>query len=201
GITVDEVDHPGGKTGFEEQLDQALPDGRGVLRRLEDAGIALQQARPEHPQRHGKGEVPRRDDGTYAPRFAADEGVLLGDLRGDDVAGRHAAGAEDVLHHVQALDDLGAALGNDLAALTRHQPGEVVGFLLDDLGEVVEQFGTVDAAAASPGGIGGAGGGDGLLGVSGGAPREEAKDLVEAGGIAALEVRTGRGLPVSGDEV
>src|SRR5262249_23238933 len=100
GITVDEVDYPGGKARFEEQFDQALADGGGIFGRLEDAGVALQQAGPEHPQRHGEGEVPGRDDGTDAPRFAANESVFLGDLRGDDVAGRHAAGAEDVLHHV-----------------------------------------------------------------------------------------------------
>ena len=40
-----------------------------------------------------------------------------GDLRGQHVADRHAAGAEDVLDHVQAFDDLGPALGDDLAAL------------------------------------------------------------------------------------
>src|SRR3954447_12972730 len=59
----------------------------------------------------------------------------------------------------------------------------------------------MDAAAAAPAGIGGAGGGDGLLGVGGGSLGEEAKDLVGASGIAALEVRTGGGMPVSGDKV
>ena len=78
---------------------------------------------------------------------------------------RHAAGAEDVLDHVQAFDDLGPALGDDLAALAGHQPGEVVGLALDELGEVVEQLGAVDAAGAPPGRVGGAGRGDGLVGV------------------------------------
>src|SRR5262249_10959353 len=89
----------------------------------------------------------------------------------------------------------------DLAALARHQAGEVVGLLLDDLGEVVEQLGAVDPAGAAPAGVGGAGGGDGLLGVGGSAPGKEAEDLVGAGGVTALEVRAGGSLPAPGDEV
>ena len=139
------------EAGLLEQLDEPLADGRRVLRRLEDDRVAFEQARPEHPQRHGEGEVPRRDDRDDAPRLAAHEGVLLGDLRGQHVADRHPAGAEDVLDHVQAFDDLGPALGDDLAALAGHQLGEVVGLALDELGEVVEQLGAVDAAGAPPG--------------------------------------------------
>ena len=138
---------------------------------------------------------------TDAPRLAAHKGVLVGDFRGDDMAGGHAAGAEDVLHHVQSLDHLGAALADDLAALVGHQPGEGIGLAFDDLGEVVEQFGAVDAAGAAPGREGGPGGGDGLLGVSGGAPGEDAQHLVETSGVAALEVAAGGGLPVAGDEM
>src|SRR5262245_64998089 len=56
------------------------------------------------------------------------------------------------------------------------------GVALDQLGEVVEQFGAVDAAGSAPGGVGGAGGGDGLLGLGGPGPGEDADDLVEVGG-------------------
>src|SRR5262249_34899749 len=124
-----------------------------------------------------------------------------GDLRGDDVADRHAAGAEDVLHHVQALDDLGAALADDLAALARHQFGERVGVALDELGEVIEQLGAVDAAGAAPGGVGVAGGGGGGAGVGGRGAGEDADDLVLAGGAAALEAAVGRRQPAAGDQV
>jgi hypothetical protein len=37
---------------------------------------------------------------------------------------RTSSGAEDVLHHVQAFDDLGPALGHVLAALVGHEYGE-----------------------------------------------------------------------------
>ena len=123
GVAVDQVEDARREAGFLEQLDEALADGRRVLGRLEDGRVAFEQARAEHPQRHGEGEVPRRDDGDDAPRLAAHEGVLLGDLGGEHVADRHAAGAEDVLDHVQAFDDLGPALGDDLAALAGHQLG------------------------------------------------------------------------------
>ncbi len=192
---------PAGKPASSNNSIEALADGRRVLRRLEDGGVAFEQAGTEHPQRHGEGEVPRRDDGDDAPRLAAHEGVLLGDLRGQHFADRHAAGAEDVLDHVQAFDDLGPALADDLAALAGHQPGEIVGLALDDLGEVVEQLGAADAAGAPPGRKGGAGGGDRLPRLVGAAGRENAEDLALAGRAVALEtVAVGR-LPAAGDEV
>src|SRR5262249_50986551 len=98
-------------------------------------------------------------------------------------------------------DDLGPALGDDLAALAGHQPGQVVGLALDELGEVVEQVGVVDAAGAAPGGEGGAGGGDGGLGLGLGAAGGDADHLIEAGGVAALEAAGGGSLPAAGDQV
>src|SRR5262249_56501381 len=99
--------------------------------------------RGEHPQRHGEGEIPRLDDGDDAPRLAAHVDVFFRNFGGEDVADRHAAGAEDVLDHVQAFNDFGLALVDDLAALAGHQPGEVGGVALDELGEGVEQLGPV----------------------------------------------------------
>ena len=107
---VNQVEDAGREAGFDEQFDQALADGRRVFGRLEDGGVAFEETRPEHPQRHGEGEVPGRDDGDDAPRLAAHEGVFFGDFGGEYVADRHPAGAEDVLNHVQAFDDLGPAL-------------------------------------------------------------------------------------------
>ncbi len=184
---MNQVDDARREAGFLEQLDQPLADGRRVLRRLEDGRVAFHQARPEHPQRHGEGEVPRRDDGDDAPRLAAHEGVLLGDFRGQHFADRHPAGAEDVLDHVQAFDDLGPALGDDLAALAGHQLGQGVGVALDELGEVVEQLGPVNPAGAPPGGESGPGGGDGLVGDLGASRGEDADDFVPAGRVMALE--------------
>src|SRR5262249_53943710 len=124
----------------------------------------------------------------------------LGDLGRDDLTEGHAAGAEDVLHHVQALDDLGPALGEDLAALPGHQASEVVGLALDELGEVVEQLGPVDTAGTAPGRVGGAGGGDGPVGVVGRAERESADDRGEVAGAVAREGLAAGG-PLPGDEV
>ena len=97
--------------------------------------------------------------------------------------------------------DLGPALGDDLAALAGHQLGEVVGLALDELGEVVEQLGAMNAAGAPPGGIGGARGGDGPLRFLGVASGKDADDLALAGGAAALEAFAVGRLPAAGDEV
>ncbi len=168
---------------------------------LKTAVLPSSRLGPEHPQRHGEGKVPGRDDGDDAPRLAADEGVLLGDLRGDDVAGRHPPGAEDVLDHVQTFDDLGPALGDHLAALTGHESGEVIGLALDDLGEIVEQLGTEDSAGPPPAGIGSASGGDSLASQRRGTGGEDADDLARASRATRFEASAVRREPVSGDQV
>ncbi len=201
GVSMNQVEHAGREAGFQEQLDQALADGRGILGRFEDGRVAFEQAGAEHPQGHGKGEVPGRDDGDHAPGLAAHEGVFFWDLRGQHVADRHPAGAEDVLDHVQAFDDLGPALGDDLAALPGHQPGQLIGVALDELGQVVEQLGPVNPAGASPGRKGGAGGGDGLAGLLGRATGELTHDLVIAGGVVVGKMAAQGRLPVAGNQV
>src|SRR5262249_38925810 len=113
----------------------------------------------------------------------------------------HPACAEDVLDHVQAFDDLGLALGEDLATLTGHEVGEVIDLALDDLSEVVEQLRPEDAAGPPPAGVGGPRGGDRLVGA-GPAARRDASDTVRGSGrTAALEAGAIHRQPAAGDEV
>ena len=136
GLAVNEVDRAGGEAGLLEQLGEALADGRRVLGGLEDDGVAFEQAGPEHPQRHGEGEVPRRDDGDDAPRLAAHEGVLLGDLRGQHLADGHPAGPRSIegLHMIQYVFGtgrmpIGEVLASEIAekdAFMRRKPWGVV---------------------------------------------------------------------------
>ena len=61
-------------------------------------------------------------------------------------------GAENVLDHVQAFDDLMRVFRDDLAALARHEVRQVVRLTLDDLCQTIEQFRPADSAQPSPGG-------------------------------------------------
>src|SRR5579885_3219905 len=129
--SMDEVEYAGRKARLHEQFGETLADGWRILRRLENNGIAFEQAGAQHPQRHSEGKIPRRDNSDDAPRLAAHESIFLGNLGGQYVARRHASGAEDVLNHVQAFNHLSLALADDLSTFARHQPGEVIRFALD----------------------------------------------------------------------
>ncbi len=170
-----------------EELDDFLTNRWCVFRRLEDHGVAFEQAGAEHPERHGEGEVPRRDDGRHAPGLAAHVGVLLRDFRGEHIAHRHPAGAEDVLNHVEAFDDLGPAFGDDLTALAGHELGEFVGVPFDELGQVVEQLGPANPAGATPGGECCPRGGDRLVGFLDASQGKGTDHLAPVGGVMALE--------------
>ena len=89
----------------------------------------------------------------------------------------------------------------EIAALAGHEAGEVVGVTLDELGEVVEEFGPPDAALSAPEGVRSAGGGDGQADLFGRTGGEAADDFVVAGGAAAVEGGAVGGAPLAGDEV
>ena len=129
---------PGGEAGLDEQLDQPLPDGRRVLARLEDAVLPSSRLGPSIHSGTANGKFHGVMTATtphglrrMKASFSAISEAITSPIR-------HAAGAEDVLHHVQPFDHLGPALGHVLAALAGHELGEGVGVALDELGEPVE---------------------------------------------------------------
>ncbi len=99
-VAVDDVEHAGGQAGFGQQFGDAEA-GRGVaLRRLQDEGVAAGERDREHPHRHHRREVERRDAGAHAERLAHRPAVdaaadLLGELALQQM--RDAAGELDDL--------------------------------------------------------------------------------------------------------
>ena len=96
---------------------------RVLLRRLEHERVAAGDRDREHPQRHHRREVERRDPGDHAERLADRVGVDAG----GDVLGvaaleqvRDAAGELD---HLDAAGDLAERVGVDLAVLGGDQRG------------------------------------------------------------------------------
>ena len=148
-LAVNQVDRASGETSLHEQLDQLLANGWGIFGGLENHRVAFQKARPEHPERNGKGEIPGGDHGRHAPGFPADVDIFFGDLRGQHVSNRHSARPENILDHVQAFDHLRTAFAQNLAAFARHESSQRVGLALDDLRQVVEQLGAVKPAGAA----------------------------------------------------
>ena len=132
----DDVEHAGGDDvlGEARQLEHRQARGRGGL---EDGAIARRQHGRELPRRHEEREVPRHDladdpDGLvqHERHHVAGQQVGLAGV-GEQAAGEVA----EVVDGVRDVD--GARLADGLAVVERLDEGEVLGVLLDDVGDLV----------------------------------------------------------------
>ena len=121
-----EVDDPGREAGLGHQLDEQRRAMRRVARGLEDDRVAGHEGRHHLPARDRHREVPGRDDPGDADRLADAHRPLVGQLGRDRVAEHPAALAGHQEGDVDAFLDVAARLGEDLAHLAGHRPGEAL---------------------------------------------------------------------------
>lgn len=184
---VHEVDRAVGKARLDEQLREPLANLGRFFGRFEDRGVPFEQARREHPQRHGEREVPRRNDPHDAARLTTHVQILRGNLRLDDLSRRLPSGAVDVLHHVQAFDHLGPRLVNDFAAFAGQHRRELIDARFDQRRQFAEQVAALDAAGAPPRGLRFSCCLHGPIDIGLARSRIRAEHLVVAGGIQVLK--------------
>ena len=135
-VAGDHVEHALGQPRLERQLAQPQARQRRLLGGLEHDRAARRQRRGDLPGRHQQREVPRDDLPAHADRLLARVAVhvRLGDrqhVAGD--LGRPAGEVAQVLdreRHVHAPGEL-----DRLAVVERLQLGELVGVVLEGLGE------------------------------------------------------------------
>ena len=134
-VAMDDAEDARRQPGFGEELGTELRRRRILLRRLEDEGIAARDGEREHPHRHHRREVERRDAGDDPERLpdgvAVDVGRhVLGELALEEV--RQAAGELD---HLESAADLAHRVRQHFAVLARQDLGEVALAALDELAE------------------------------------------------------------------
>ena len=168
---------------------------------LKTTVFAFQQARSEHPERHGEWEVPRSDDGHDAARLAALVQILGVDFRRDDLTVGLTSGPEDVLHHVQPFDNLGAGLVANFSAFAGEDVSQVFEVALDERGQIVEQVAALDAAGTPPGDERAASGRHGAVDVARRSARIDAKQFRIARGVTVLELALVGGVPLAADQL
>ena len=150
-VTVDDVEDARRQTGFGQQFGDAEAGGGVALRRLQHKGVAAGERHREHPHRHHRREVERRDPGADAERLAQRPAVdaapdLLGELAFEEM--RDAAGE---------FDDLGAArhlaggVGEDLAVLIGDQASESAGFAVEQFAKFEQNPGAGQRRRRRPG--------------------------------------------------
>ena len=197
-----EVDDARREPGLGHQLDQERRAVRRVRRRLEDHDVAGDQGRHHLPARDGHREVPGRDDPGDAKRLADAHRPLVGELRGDRLAGHPAAFAGHQVGDVDPFLDVAARLGQDLAHLAGHRPGEPLLVLGHERPEGVQDLAALGGGGPLPHRPGRPGGADRHRHVGRATLLEPPDDVAGVGRVAALERRAGGGIaPLPGDEV
>ena len=198
----DEVDDAGREAGLGHQLDEERRAVRRVGRRLEDDRVAGHEGRHRLPARDGHREVPGRDDPGHAERLADAHRPLVGELGRDRLAGHPATLAGHQVGDVDAFLDVAARLGEDLAHLAGHRPGQPFLVLGHERAEGVQDLAALGGRRPAPHREGGLGGLDGHRDVGLGPLLEPPDDVARVGRVAALERLAGGGVaPLPGDEV
>ena len=130
---MDHLHQPVRSAGLGQQLHQPVGDRRILLRGFQHEGVAAGDAQREHPQRHHRREVERRDAGAHPDGL--DEAVGIDAPR--DVLHRlahHQRGdAARMLRHLDAAPDLAPRILPGLAGIPAQEPGNVVLVLLQDV--------------------------------------------------------------------
>ena len=129
-----DVEHAG-RQDVGDELGELQRGERGLLRRLDDQGVAGGQDGRHLPGGHQQRVVPRGHDADDAQRLAQDDRqVVLGVV----ARGRGGRRAQRPGHEAERVDGLGHVVLRDrgrLAGVGRLQPGEEVGVLGDPVGD------------------------------------------------------------------
>ena len=123
---VDEIDDARRQIKRVELCKRDLLGQRHLLGGLEYEAVTARDRERQEPERHHRREVERHDRRAHADRLADRLGV---DVARDvlEVGALHRRrDRARALHHLDHARDLGASIGERLAHLGRHRPGEII---------------------------------------------------------------------------
>ena len=130
-VAVDHVEHAVGQAGFLEQRGEDQRRRRIALRGLQDERVAADERHREHPQRHHRRKVERRDAGDHAERLAQRVGVDAGADVVGELALQELRRAARVLDDLDAARELAGGIREHLAVLAGNDGDDLVGALLE----------------------------------------------------------------------
>ena len=125
------------------ELDEAQQRERRLLGRLQDLEVARRERRPHLPDGHHQRVVPRADAGDDADRLAPDHRRVALDVLAGRLALEVARRAGEEAEVVGRERHLVARGHERLADVDRLELRELVGVLLDHVGERVEELGAL----------------------------------------------------------
>ena len=172
-VARQDVDDAGREPGFDDEVAEPERRERRLLRRFQDAGAARCKSRTELPGRHHERKIPRNDLRHHTDRLAPRVGVDAPALQSAD---RHVERrAFDLRGPAGHVAEIVARAGHvhdarhllRLAVVDALELGELVGVLIDEVGEPPDQRFALGGQHRRPGAAleGFAGGGDGFVDV------------------------------------
>src|SRR5207237_4716522 len=144
------VQDPLRQSGLLEYFDEPHRQERRVRSRLEHDRVPEDESRHELPGWDREREIPWSDRCDHAHRVPHAHRPFVWKLGGDDITELAAPFARDVVGHVDALLDIPAGFGEDLAHLARHFPGEVILPCEHDLAGPVENLAALWGGIETP---------------------------------------------------
>ena len=167
---------------------------------LQHNRVAEGQRRGHLPGRNGDGEVPGRDQAIDADRFAIglDFDAGTGGFQILAVAAQGFAG--EIFEDAGGAGGLADGFGKGLAFFACQELTDDFLALHDQAAGLVQDVGADFGAGGGPGGLGAAGGFDGLVHIFRAAVRESGDHFLGVGGIDAFE-RTGGGNLLAADKM
>jgi hypothetical protein len=137
--TSDDVDDAVGKSCLLEQPAKGQRRNRGILRRFPDHRIAGGQRRRQLPCRQHQRRIPRRDCGDHAKRLFQRVVEHAGLIDRDDPALDLVGQATEVSEPLRHVIELHPHFADQLAVVAGLKPGQVFGFLGQQIGEAAQQ--------------------------------------------------------------
>src|SRR5690606_29977886 len=164
----DDVGHPGGQSGLQEQVDEGDGAQRGDLAGLDDEGVAGRQSGGDLPAGLEERVVPGRDHRADADGLVHDDAVDVGRAGVHDPAGGLARDeVGEVAEGVGDAVDVDAALLGGLPGVPALQQAQRLAVPGEQGGDPAQQFGPFGDRGVRPGSLveGAPGGGHRQVGV------------------------------------
>ena len=149
-VAVHDVEHALGQSRLGEQLGHAQREAGIALGRLQDERVAAGERDGEHPQRHHRGEIERRDAGAHADRLPQRPAVdvaahVVAELTLDEMRD---AGRE--LDDLDAARDGAGGVGERLAVLLGDHAREILLVRLEELAKPHQDAGAAQRGPRAP---------------------------------------------------
>ena len=119
------VDHAGGRAAARHQVDDVQGGQRGLRSGLQHDSATRGQCGGDFAGRHGRGEVPRRDEQAHAHRLGQHHDALVAGGGLADLAGDTHCFLAEPAEELRRIGHLAAGLGDGLAVLELQQRGDL----------------------------------------------------------------------------